>query len=184
MKPPVFNKRVFRIGQLLLAGCVFAATDSFASSPNTVFTDHARVVDVEPLVRMVRVSTPRRECWDEVVTIRRAPGNSYTPEIVGSIVGAAVGNRFGRGSGRDIATIAGAVLGGTLGHDYKSRRGRPGEVEQVVEERCEIHHDVQTEERVEGYRVTYRYHGRDYTTRMDQDPGDRIPVSVSVRPLY
>ena len=29
--------------------------------------DYARVVNVDPVVRQVRVETPRRECWTEVV---------------------------------------------------------------------------------------------------------------------
>jgi uncharacterized protein YcfJ len=35
---------------------------------------------------------------------------------------------------------------------------------------------------IQGYDVRYRYHGREYTTRMAYDPGDRIPVDVSVQP--
>jgi len=35
---------------------------------------------------------------------------------------------------------------------------------------------------VQGYDVRYRYQGRDYTTRTLTDPGDRIPVDVSVVP--
>jgi uncharacterized protein YcfJ len=35
---------------------------------------------------------------------------------------------------------------------------------------------------IQGYDVRYRYHGREYLTRMATDPGDRIPVDVSVQP--
>ena len=35
---------------------------------------------------------------------------------------------------------------------------------------------------IQGYDVRYRYHGREYVTRMSYDPGDRIPVDVSVQP--
>jgi len=38
------------------------------------------------------------------------------------------------------------------------------------------------EERVEGYRVTYVYHGREYTTRMPYDPGQRVRVNIDVSP--
>lgn len=183
MKQPVLETRSSRVGQLLLAGSICVATGSFASS-STAFTDYARRADVEPLVRTVRVMAPRRQCWDEVVTIRRARGGSHTPQIVGSIVGAVVGNRFGGGSGRDIATISGAVLGGAIGHDYKIRRGRARDLERVVEERCEIYRDSRSEERVEGYRFTYRNRGREQSTRMDQAFGHDIPASASARPLF
>jgi uncharacterized protein YcfJ len=35
---------------------------------------------------------------------------------------------------------------------------------------------------VEGYDVRYRYQGREYMTRLASNPGDRIPVDVSVTP--
>jgi len=35
---------------------------------------------------------------------------------------------------------------------------------------------------IQGYDVRYRYHGREYVTRTTTDPGDRIPVDVSVMP--
>ena len=41
--------------------------------------DYARVVDVQPLVTRVRVSTPQRECWDETRMDNRGYGNSPLP---------------------------------------------------------------------------------------------------------
>ena len=38
-------------------------------------------------------------------------------------------------------------------------------------------------ERVVGYRVTYRYGGETATTRLSYDPGERMPVNVSLSPL-
>lgn len=155
------------------------------ASSGTAYTDYARVTAVEPVVRIVRVETPRRQCRDETVTVTEPAPRTYTPEILGSILGAAVGNQFGSGSGRDVATVAGAVLGGSLGHDYKNRRMAPyGRTYQAVERRCGTVHDVHDEERIDGYDVTYRYHGRDYTTRMDHDPGDRLRVRVDVTPAW
>jgi len=42
---------------------------------------------------------------------------------------------------------------------------------------------VHSEERLEGYDVTYRYDGEVYSTRTRNDPGDTIRVSVSVVPV-
>ena len=36
---------------------------------------------------------------------------------------------------------------------------------------------------VDGYDVTYRYQNRDFTTRLANDPGDRIQVRVDVAPI-
>ncbi len=35
----------------------------------------------------------------------------------GALIGGAIGNQFGRGSGRDVATILGALIGGSIAHD-------------------------------------------------------------------
>ena len=47
-----------------------------------------------------------------------------------------------------------------------------------------MHHALRNriDERVTGYNVTYDYQGRRYMTQTTHPPGDRIPVSVDVRP--
>jgi uncharacterized protein YcfJ len=148
------------------------------------YYDFARVTRVHPVTQSVSVSTPRRECWQETVRVQPSTGyRSYTPEIVGGVVGAAVGNQFGSGSGRDIATVAGAILGGSLGHDYKIRRqGYASAPTYDTVERCQTVQDAHYEDRLVGYDVTYEYDGRTYRTRTDHDPGDRMRVRVEVTP--
>ena len=51
-----------------------------------------------------------------------------------------------------------------------------------VEHRCRITDRHETEERVDGYQVTYRYKGETFETRLPYDPGDRIRVRVGVSP--
>ena len=38
------------------------------------------------------------------------------------------------------------------------------------------------EERIDGYRVVYRYNGQKYATELPYDPGREIRVRVDVRP--
>ena len=49
-------------------------------------------------------------------------------------------------------------------------------------QRCDVRYEHEYEERIDGYRVTYEYNGREYTTRMPYDPGERIKVRVAVAP--
>ena len=152
------------------------------------FQDTAKVVKVTPLTRTVRVSEPRRECWEEPVTRYRerrvvTTSDSYTPAILGGILGGVAGNQFGSGTGKDVMTIAGTVLGASIGRDHNNRPRYAAEPYRTYEERCRVVDDYYEEDRVDGYRVTYRYKGRHYTTTMDHHPGDRIPVGVSVYPL-
>lgn len=146
------------------------------------FYDYADVIEVQPIFELVRVHSPSQRCWTETHTRYgyRGGHNSYTPEIVGAIAGAAVGNRFGSGRGRDPATAAGAVSGGSIGHDVKRCRHRYVYNEPV--ERCETRDEFHEEERIAGYKVKYRYGDRIYHARTDHDSGDRIRVRVQVEP--
>ncbi len=147
------------------------------------FQDTAHVTHVETLYRTVRVSTPQRECWDRPQyrpNYNNQRGNSYTSTILGGIVGGVIGNQFGGGGGKTALTVAGTLLGGSIGRDlgYQSKsqsRHQHGE-------QCRVIDRYHEEQRIDGYQVTYKYHGQTYTTHMDRDPGKRIPVEVSVRP--
>jgi uncharacterized protein YcfJ len=169
--------------------------DSWRGGPPASGYDFARVVDVDPIVRHVRISVPRQECYTETryedVSYRESTGprprGSAGSMILGGIIGAAIGNQIGSGDGRRAATVAGAVIGTAIGHDAGDRRN--GRNERVVTEsrpyeaeRCETRYEEQVEDRIEGYRVTYVYNGVRQTTQLPYDPGDRIRVRVDVRP--
>ena len=49
--------------------------------------------------------------------------------------------------------------------------------------RCRNVTEQRASEHVSGYRVTYRYGGETQTTRMSYDPGERMPVNVSLSPM-
>lgn len=145
--------------------------------------EYGKVTHVEPIIRYVEVSTPRRECWQEEVA-RTLPGSSDTaPVLMGGILGGVAGHQFGKGRGKDVATVAGALLGLHLGKQYHRENGRPAETTYGYEDRCRTINERHTEERLDGYRVTYTYAGRTYHTRMAHDPGKRIPLRVSVSPI-
>ena len=154
--------------------------------------DYAKVIGVQPVYRTVRVSEPRRECREEPVTRYHSAGHgghrSAVPLILGGILGGVAGNQFGGGSGNVAMTVGGALLGGALGSDIA--RGHDGYGGRHVERsytdyetRCETYTTYHEEDRVDGYRVEYKYRGRVYSTHMDEHPGDRVRVSVDVQPV-
>ena len=49
--------------------------------------------------------------------------------------------------------------------------------------RCRNVTEKRVRETIVGYRVTYRYGGETVTTRLSYDPGERMPVNVSLSPL-
>lgn len=144
--------------------------------------DYAAVLEAEPITRMVRVSTPRKECWDEEVTYRESGyRNNGVSTVVGAIIGGALGNAIGHSNtNKKVGAVVGAVLGGTLGRAHAERKYRPTDEYTVVEERCQIYHDYEEHEKVIGYRVTYEYNDKVYTTRTDVAPGETIKVRVTV----
>jgi uncharacterized protein YcfJ len=143
--------------------------------------DYARVVDVQPLMTRVRVTTPQRECWEETrYEERRGPRDPAAGAVLGAVVGAVIGHQIGHGRGRDAATAAGAVIGAGIGHREAQRNnGPPG---QYTVQRCETRYSDEWQERVDGYRVTYLYNGRRQVTELPYRPGDRIRVRVDVSP--
>lgn len=158
--------------------------------------DYARVIDVDPIIRRVRVSVPREQCFQDTVYeqadvyeptgYRDGSRGSAGPMILGGLIGAAVGNQIGSGDGRRAATVAGALIGTAVGHDVGHRRDDRRHVRAVnvprTIERCETTYVDDYEDRVEGYDVTYVYEGRRMTTRMPYDPGDRVRVRVDIYP--
>ena len=150
----------------------------------------AKVVEVKPVVRIVRVSEPQKRCWDEDYVVRAAPvehGGTAGSAILGGIIGGAIGNAFGNGRGRDAATVTGVLIGSAIGHDRALRQNTAAygaDSDQVrTRTRCDVADTWHEEERVEGYDVTYEYQGDRFRTRMSHDPGSELKVWVSVRPV-
>lgn len=170
---------------IAVLGIVALSSPAWAGGGNSTYYDYAHVERVKPITEYVDVGKPREVCWTEHVSKRRHyRGGSATPEIIGGIVGGLVGNQIGSGRGKDIATVAGAILGGSIAHDVKRHRRHGYHSYTKPIERCEIRHDYHQEERVVGYRVKYRYNGKLYTTRMDRHPGSTVKVRVNVAVAY
>ncbi|MEJ2347002.1 MAG: glycine zipper 2TM domain-containing protein [Gammaproteobacteria bacterium] len=167
----------------VLAAGPAVAYDGYADGPDQGFVDTARVVDVQPIYRVVRVEHPRRECWEQDVLHQPRRYDSPTPVVLGGIIGGALGNTMGKGDGRTAATVAGALLGAAIGNDVRHQRRDVGRAYVETRQVCRRVSDFTEERRVDGYQVTYRYHGHDYVTRTDHQPGPRIRVQVDVAPL-
>ena len=145
--------------------------------------DYANVVKVVPIVRQVKISTPTRECWEETVveSVPHRPGVSGSA-IVGGLVGGLLGSQFGNGGGQVAMTMLGIAVGSTVGQSASHQGAASAETVSYPVKRCQTSQQVSYQDRVDGYQVTYKYHGRLYSTRMPYDPGKRVKVRVDVRP--
>ncbi len=164
----------------IIFGTTFLGGAAHADVHRLGYVDSARVIRADPIYETVEVSRPVRECWTERVVHRGRRANSYTGAIAGGIIGGVLGNRIGRGDGRTVLTVAGDLLGASIGHDLSARRGRP---RISREERCELVDHYDQEEQIVGYRVKYRYNGQTFFTRTREHPGRRIRVRVNVDPV-
>ena len=162
-----------------------ASVSGYANGRSAAQYDYARVISAEPVVRYVTVSTPVRECWQDVeyYSHDRYTRGTGVSTLVGAIVGGVIGHQFGSGRGNDAATVAGTLIGAAVGNDSARRRNGYSQVEYSRPvERCNTVMRERQEERIDGYDVVYRYKGQKYATRMPYDPGRELRVRVDIRP--
>jgi uncharacterized protein YcfJ len=160
-------------GVLVGAGAVTAVAGIAGYEVSHRQPAYAEVLSTEPMVQTVK--TPRQVCKDVVVS-RKAPvrdRDRIAGTAVGALVGGLLGNQIGAGSGRTVATIGGAAAGGYAGNRIE-KNVQDSNTEKTRETRCKTEYDSQ--QKVTGYRVSYRLGDKQSVVTMDYDPGDRIPV--------
>jgi uncharacterized protein YcfJ len=135
--------------------------------------EYAEVLKVTPLTKTIR--TPRQDCHDETVTHTKEPKDQHQilGTLAGAVVGGVLGHQVGGGSGRDIATVAGAAAGGYAGNRIE-KHVQDKNTYTTTERKCETVYE-KSEKQI-GYEVRYRLRDHESTIKMDHDPGERIPV--------
>lgn len=157
------------IGALVVtAGAAIGGLDMLDRKPK--FAD---VIDVDPISETIR--TPREVCNDETVSHTQPVKDEkrIAGTVIGAVVGGVLGNQVGGGDGKKIATAAGAAAGGYAGNKVQ-QRVQQGNTYTTTETRCQTVYD--SSQKVVGYNVRYRLGDTTDTVRMDERPGDRIPV--------
>ena len=145
----------------------------------TEFEDYGRVVQVKPQIE--QINRPRQECRTEYVQVQQPAQRSAGGSIVGGIAGALIGSQIGGGHGKTAATAAGAIAGAVVGDRVDNQNAQPGGVAEQAVKQCRTVDNW--ESRTNGYEVTYDYRGRNYTSIMSFDPGQRVRLRVSVEPM-
>ena len=110
--------------------------------------------------------------------------------VVGGIAGAVLGSKIGGGSGTYVASALGTMVGGMAGRQIYDNVQRNRNESRGTVAVCDPEpvrdgyygNQRVNDSRVTGYDVTYEYAGRQFTTRTNYHPGDRIRVRVDVRP--
>lgn len=150
---------------------------AFSAAGAAEFEDFARVVRVQPQVE--QFNQPQQDCRTEYVPVQRQQQRSVGGSIVGGLAGGLLGNQVGNGNGRTAATAVGAITGAIVGDRMDNNNNQPQYAEQAVRQ---CHNVDNWQSRTTGYAVTYEYRGRNYTSVMPYDPGERVKLHVALTP--
>ncbi len=133
-----------------------------------------RLYEAEVVSVRAVVGPPEQRCWveqEQVVAEQR--DNSLPGTIAGAVIGGILGHQVGGGRGQDLATaggaVAGAVFGGSIG---RNSGGAPAATRDV--RRCE---NVPRQARADFWDVTYRFRGAEHYMQMTRPPGATITVN-------
>jgi len=114
-------------------------------------------------------------CWVERQQVSDNGGNrNVGGTIAGALIGGVLGHQVGGGTGKDLATVGGAVAGGVIG----SNVGRNGGTSSQDVRRCE----TTTSGTPAYWDVTYNYRGQNHQLQMTQAPGATISVNRDGEP--
>jgi uncharacterized protein YcfJ len=123
------------------------------------------------------VGPPEQRCWVERQQVAEAGRGDVNVggAIAGALIGGILGHQVGGGHGKDLATVGGAVAGGALGanvgRDNNAMVGRDVR-------RCETTASTQPAY----WDVTYNYRGVDHRLQMSAAPGATITVNRNGEP--
>ena len=143
---------------IILASIAWAFTTS-------AFADSETKATVEDHYRIATSQTPytERNCQIVDVPIYGERGQASTSDtVVGAIIGGAIGNQVGSGRGRDAATVLGAIVGADIANKNSGHR-------QVVgyrqEERCSnvTRYRTHSQNEYSHSTITFYENGQKYT---------------------
>ena len=153
------------------------AFGQYYSAPEYRYRDTARVIESRPVYE---AAFSRQECWNPRAghyEALRAPESTNIGKgaAIGAVTGGVLGHQVDSGGG----TAAGAILGGILGHQLERRNDRD-EQNDLDRSRCRVVSEGTGSGALLGYDVRYEYDGREYVTRMSNDPGRRLRVGRDI----
>ena len=172
--------RAGRIEHSLKKGAVEAA-----SKPEPVYDNHRRngerlfAADVTS-VRAV-VGPPEQRCWMEREAVSepaRPSGANVPAAIAGALIGGILGHQVGGGAGKDLATVGGAAAGGYVGSQI-GRNGAPAPATSREVQKCET---KPSQAKPEFWDVTYTFRGQEHRIQTTTPPGATLMVNDQGEP--
>lgn len=160
------------------------ADERYAPQPVAAEPDYRRRRDervYQARVTSVRavLGPPEQRCWTERAQVVQEPADNRVPgALAGALIGGILGHQIGGGRGQDLATVGGVLAGAAVGSQAGRDRGGPQVSTQDVR-RCTTvpgHHDT------DYWDVTYTYRGTEHRVQMSEAPGRTISVNRQGEP--
>jgi uncharacterized protein YcfJ len=125
------------------------------------------------------VGTPEQRCWVEREQVSQERGAANIPAaIAGALIGGILGHQVGGGSGKDIATAGAAVAGAAIGASI-GRNGSAAPANTQDVQRCE---SVAGQVRPQYWDVTYNFRGQEHHIQTTTPPGATVTVNAQGEP--
>jgi len=121
------------------------------------------------------VGPPEQRCWVERQQVEARGGPNIVGGIAGAVIGGVLGHQIGSGRGNDVATVGGAIAGGAIGANV----GRGSNVESRDVQRCT---NVSQSSQPAYYDVTYSFNGVEHRVQTNDAPGSTITVNRDGEP--
>lgn len=173
------NDRISSVKEVLLESRV--EDERYAPPPAPIYDSRRRNNErlFEANVTSVRavVGTPEQRCWVEKEQIAPERSAANIPAaIAGAVIGGVLGHQIGDGRGRDLATAGGAVAGGLLGANF-GRGDTQAQTRDV--QRCT---NASSAGRPDYWDVSYIFRGQEHRLQMANPPGQTITVNERGEP--
>lgn len=124
------------------------------------------------------VGPPEQRCWVEREQVTQERSHANVPgAIAGAVIGGILGHQVGGGRGQDLATAGGAVAGAVVGGNV----GRDGG-QQVSTRDVQHCANEPSQARPAYWDVTYNFRGQEHRMQMTAPPGSTVTVNERGEP--
>ena len=125
------------------------------------------------------VGSPEQRCWVEREQVVPEQSNTNIPAaIAGAVIGGILGHQVGDGRGKDLATAGGAVAGGLIGANI----GRDSGGQQASPQNVQRCTNAPSQARPDYWDVTYNFRGQQHRVQMTSPPGNTVTVNERGEP--
>lgn len=173
------NDRISSVKEVLLDARI--DDERYAPPPPPIYDsrrrDNERLYEANVTSVRAVVGTPDQRCWVEREQIAPERSAANIPAaIAGAVIGGVLGHQVGGGHGKDLATAAGVVAGGLLGANI-GRGDTSAQTRDV--QRCT---NASSAGRPDYWDVSYVFRDQEHRVQMANPPGQTITVNERGEP--